>query len=55
MSIDKDLSFFSGFCFIEFSSESIVDRIVKTKYHEVAGRRVMIDNTDFIINTAQHN
>lgn len=29
-----------GFCFIEFASEGIVDRIVKNKYHEVAGRRL---------------
>jgi len=29
-----------GFCFIEFSSEGIVDRIVKQKYHEVAGKRL---------------
>ena len=34
--------FFLGFCFIEFASESIVDRIVKQKYHTVAGKRVSL-------------
>ncbi|XP_057309078.1 heterogeneous nuclear ribonucleoprotein A/B-like [Hydractinia symbiolongicarpus] len=29
-----------GFCFIEFASEGIVDRIVKEKFHEVAGKRL---------------
>ena len=38
-----NLTFFSlGFCFIEFASESIVDRIVKQKYHTVAGKRVSL-------------
>lgn len=29
-----------GFCFIEFANESIVDRIVKDKYHEIEGKRL---------------
>lgn len=29
-----------GFCFIEFASESTVDKIVKAKYHTVAGKRL---------------
>ena len=32
--------YFAGFCFIEFANEGIVDRIVKDKYHVVAGKRV---------------
>jgi len=29
-----------GFCFVEFANENIVDRIVKSKYHTIAGARV---------------
>ncbi|XP_047144972.1 heterogeneous nuclear ribonucleoprotein A/B isoform X1 [Hydra vulgaris] len=29
-----------GFCFIEFANESVVDKIVKDKFHEIAGRRL---------------
>lgn len=29
-----------GFCFIEFANEGIVDRIVKDKFHVVAGKRL---------------
>jgi len=38
--LDHDKKKRRGFCFIEFGSESIVDRIVKQKYHEVAGKRL---------------
>jgi len=38
--IDRNTGKKRGFCFIEFASESIVDRIVKEKFHEVAGKRL---------------
>jgi len=38
--IDRNTKKKRGFCFIEFSNEAIVDRIVKNKFHEVAGKRL---------------
>jgi len=38
--IDRNTKKKRGFCFIEFANEGIVDRIVRTKFHEVAGKRV---------------
>lgn len=38
--IDRDTQKRRGFCFIEFSNEAIVDRIVSSRYHEVAGVRI---------------
>jgi len=38
--VDRNTGKKRGFCFVEFASEGIVDRIVKMKYHEVAGKRL---------------
>lgn len=38
--IDRGTQKKRGFCFIEFAHEAIVDRIVKQKFHEVAGKRL---------------
>jgi len=39
-SIDRNTNKRRGFCFIEFANEGIVDRIVKSKYHEICGKRL---------------
>jgi len=39
-SVDRNTHKRRGFCFIEFANEGIVDRIVKSKFHEVAGKRL---------------
>lgn len=38
--VDRNTGKKRGFCFVEFASEGIVDRIVKMQYHEVAGKRL---------------
>lgn len=38
--VDRNTKKKRGFCFIEFASEGIVDRIVKDKFHTIAGRRL---------------
>jgi len=38
--VDRNTGKKRGFCFVEFASEGIVDRIVKMKYHEIAGKRL---------------
>jgi len=38
--VDRNTKKKRGFCFIEFASEGTVDRIVKDKYHTIAGRRL---------------
>lgn len=37
---DKETQKRKGFCFIEFRNEAIVDRIVKSRYHTIAGVRI---------------
>jgi len=39
-SVDRNTHKRRGFCFIEFANEGIVDRIVKSQFHEVAGKRL---------------
>merc|ERR1712147_46608 len=38
--LDRNTQKRRGFCFIEFASESVVDRIVNTQYHQIAGAQV---------------
>jgi len=38
--VDRNTGKKRGFCFIEFANEGIVDRIVKMKFHEIAGKRL---------------
>lgn len=37
---DRETQKRRGFCFIEFQNEAIVDRIVKSKYHTIAGVKI---------------
>ena len=38
--VDRTTGKKRGFCFVEFASEGIVDRIVKMQYHDIAGKRL---------------